>query len=63
MHCDSCSKLITMDLEDLGVKASIDRGTNRGTVEFDPSQVTVEQIITQIQKSGYDAVPAGSQQP
>ncbi len=55
MHCASCSKLITMDLEDIGVTASIDRDTGKGKVTFDPQKVSQDQILDQIKKSGYQA--------
>lgn len=57
MHCPSCPKLITMDLEDLkGIKkveASLENKTV--TVEFDPEVVDSQLIIKTIKESGYSA--------
>ncbi len=62
MHCSSCSRLISMDLEDIGVQAVIDQDTNRGRIEFDQEKVTKEQVIDQIRKAGYDAVITSEKQ-
>lgn len=55
MHCPSCPKLITMDLEDLkGVKkveTSLENKTV--TVEFDPAETTAQLIFKTIESSGY----------
>ena len=55
MHCSSCSRLISMDLEDIGVEAKIDEKHNTSEIVFDPSKVTKEQIFNQIRKTGYVA--------
>ena len=55
MHCASCSTLITMELEDMGVQAVIHRETERGDLAFDANQVTAESIIERIGNIGYTA--------
>ena len=57
MHCPSCPKLITMDLEDLKgvikVESSLEDKTV--TVEFDPETTNEELIIKTIGETGYNA--------
>lgn len=57
MHCPSCPKLITMDLEDtkgiLKIETSLENKTV--TVEFNPEIIDIPLIIETIKKSGYSA--------
>lgn len=57
MHCPSCPRLITMDLEDkpgvVAVNASLE--TKLVVVEYDPTNVTVPELISTIKDSGYTA--------
>ena len=57
MHCESCAKLITMELdEDPGVsKATVDYQDRSAVVEYDPKKTTVEKIIDVIVSLGYQA--------
>lgn len=57
MHCTSCSMNIDWDLEDLkGVKsAKTSYGRGECEVEFDEEQVSLEEVIKTIQKTGYGA--------
>lgn len=57
MHCQSCSMLVQMTLEDLaGVSsASSDYRTGITQVEYDPSVVTVDDLIGAIVSAGYGA--------
>lgn len=57
MHCSSCAMSIDMDLEDLaGIKKVQTSYAKAETeVEFDPSQVSAEQILDTIKKTGYSA--------
>jgi copper chaperone CopZ len=59
MHCGSCSMLIEMSLaETEGVSAAkADFATGITHVEFDPAQVTVEDLVAVINGAGYDAEP------
>lgn len=60
MHCTSCAMNIDGDLEDYvkGVKSSKTNYAKQETeVEFDEEEVKVEQIIAQIEKTGYQAEP------
>ncbi len=56
MHCTSCAILIDTALEELpGVKAAKSNYVNQIVeVEFDPSQVTLNQIYAVIKNEGYD---------
>ena len=58
MHCTSCAMNIDGDLEDY-VKGVTSSSTNYAKaeteVEFDEKEVKIEQIIGQINKTGYQA--------
>lgn len=58
MHCTSCSMNIDMDLEDLeGIKsAKTNYAKQESEVEYDPDKVEVEDILNQVQKTGYKAI-------
>lgn len=55
MHCNSCALNIDFDLEDLpGVKSAKTNYAKQVTeVEYDQDKITPEQILKQIQKTGY----------
>ena len=57
MHCPSCPRLITMDLQDkpgvVAVNANLD--TKLVVVEYDPTNIFVSELIATIKDSGYTA--------
>jgi len=57
MHCPSCPRLIQMDLEDkpgvVAVNASLD--TKLVIVEYDPTNISVPELVESIKESGYTA--------
>lgn len=57
MHCGSCAMLIDLTVGELtGVSASqSDYAAGSTHVEFDPSHVSVEAIVTAIREAGYTA--------
>lgn len=57
MHCTSCAVLIDGDLEDLpGVKsAKTSYAKSETEIEFDESQLNLNQVISVIKKTGYNA--------
>lgn len=56
MHCTSCALNIDFDLEDLGVKSSKTNYAKQvSEVEFDEEKITLEEVLKQIQKTGYRA--------
>jgi P-type Cu+ transporter len=57
MHCGSCKMLVEMSVNELpGVSsAEVDLAGETTHVEFDPAQVTVDQILAAIKGAGYDA--------
>jgi copper chaperone CopZ len=59
MHCGSCVELIEETLEEQpGVaKASVDLESTRAVVEYDPSQLDVDEIRAAIAEAGYSATP------
>ncbi len=59
MHCQSCSMVVKMELEDLpGVEeATSDFRTGMTDVTYDPDLVTVDALIAAIVAAGYGAEP------
>lgn len=59
MHCTSCSMNIDMGLEDLeGIKSvKTSYAKQESQVEYDPDKVKIEDILKQIEKTGYQASP------
>ena len=57
MHCSSCSMLIDMTVGDLpGVaSAQSDYAKGKTRVEYDPTQISPDEIITAIEQAGYTA--------
>jgi Cu+-exporting ATPase len=57
MHCSSCSMLIEMTVGDLPGVSSASADYVKGTahVEFDPAEISVEQIVGAICDAGYTA--------
>lgn len=57
MHCSSCAMNIDFDLEDLdGVNSAKTSYAKQETeIEFDSEKVKLEEILKQIQKTGYTA--------
>lgn len=57
MHCNSCALSIDFDLEDLeGVKSAKTSYARQITeVEYDVGNISLEKIIEQIKKTGYEA--------
>ncbi len=57
MHCSSCAMSIDFDLEDLEgiITAKTNYAKQESDVEFDEEKLTIEDIIKQISKTGYNA--------
>jgi len=59
MHCESCPKLIKMDLEEtpgvMAVNATL--ATKTVTVEYDEVMTNVDKLVEVIKNSGYTAAP------
>lgn len=57
MHCTSCAMNIDFDLEDLeGIQsARTSYAQQQAEVEFDEKKITLQQVIKQIEKTGYSA--------
>lgn len=57
MHCQSCSMLIKMNVEDLEGVASVESDYQSGltTVSYDPGKVSPDDIVAEIVRSGYGA--------
>jgi len=58
MHCNSCAMNIDFDLEDLeGVKtAKTNYAKQESEIEYDEELIKLNQIIKQIQKTGYQVL-------
>ncbi len=59
MHCTSCALNIDFDLEDMdGITAAKTSYAKQETeIEFDNEKLQLEEILKQIQKTGYSADP------
>lgn len=57
MHCESCPKVIAMDLEDTPGVATVNASlqTKKVDVEFDPTLTSPDKLIEVIKTSGYTA--------
>ena len=57
MHCASCALIIEKSLKKVdGVKsATVNFGTEKATIEFDPEKVDAKKLIKTIEKTGYKA--------
>ena len=55
MHCESCSKMIEMELEDKVNKVSINFKTKEANIDFDNKKITKKEIISIIENLGYKA--------
>ena len=53
MDCDSCAKMIELDLEDVGIKASCDFVNCRLTVDYSVTTFEEKIIHATLSKSGY----------
>jgi len=57
MHCESCAKLITEELRDLGASdITVDYQGGHGQATFDEQKITKEAILQAVQRAGYEAV-------
>lgn len=58
MYCTACAMNIDFDLEDLGVKsAKTNYAKQESEVEYEEGKIELQQIIEQIKKTGYKAIP------
>ena len=57
MHCNSCSRIITDSLSELGgvEDINISHEQGKGKVIFDNSKIDADSILSAIKKEGYDA--------
>lgn len=53
MDCDSCAKMIELDLEDIGVKAMCSYPKQELEVEYDPEKIDEGKVIEALNESGY----------
>lgn len=57
LHCQSCSMLVQMELEELdGVETAVaDFGTGMTEVVYDPDTVSVDSLVNAVVAAGYGA--------
>ena len=53
MHCDSCAKIIEMELKDKVSSISIDVKKGKAEIDFNPSIIKEQEIKLIITKLGY----------
>ncbi|MGV8083958.1 MAG: heavy metal translocating P-type ATPase [Coriobacteriia bacterium] len=58
MTCASCATVIEKTLARVGgvERANVNLAANTGTVDFDPAQVSIDDLIKAVRGAGYDAV-------
>ncbi len=58
MYCTACAMNIDFDLEDLGVNsAKTNYAKQESEVEYEEEKVKLQEVIEQIKKTGYKAIP------
>jgi copper chaperone len=57
LHCQSCSMLVQMELEDVPgvVSATSDFRTGISEIVYDPAKATVDDLIAAVVSAGYGA--------
>lgn len=64
MTCTSCSSRVQRKLNKLdGVEAAVNYSTETATVDYDPSKVDVEQLLSTVRGAGYDAFVVQDKEP
>ena len=64
MTCTSCSSRVQRKLNKLdGVEAAVNYSTETATVDYDPSKVDVEQLLSTVRSAGYDAFVVQDKEP
>ena len=56
MHCESCAKLIEMELKDSVKNISVNYKTGDAVIEFDNNKINEDKIKNIITKAGYKAI-------
>ena len=56
MDCDACAKLIELDLEDAGIKASCNYAKETLEVELNDDKEKEKKVKDVIEKSGYQLI-------
>jgi copper chaperone CopZ len=55
IHCDACKRLIEMELDEKGVKATVDVKKKTVELEFDEKLTSIEDIRDALDNIGYEA--------
>lgn len=56
MDCPSCAMVLEGEFEDKGMIASCSYAKEQIEVEFDPNEISLEEIHKTVQKAGYNVV-------
>jgi len=56
MHCESCAKLIEMELKDKVKNISVNYKTGKAIIEFDNNKISGDEIKETIIKAGYKTI-------
>ena len=54
MHCNSCAKLIEMELEDKVNKIEVSYERGNAVIDFDNNKITEDEIKKIIRKEGFE---------
>jgi len=55
MHCESCVKIIEMELEDKVEKIKVNLASKIASIDFNPLKISEKEIKEIINKAGYKA--------
>lgn len=53
MHCESCARIIEMELSDKVQKINVNHKTGSAEIEFDETLISPKEIASIITKQGY----------
>ena len=53
MNCGGCATGLAILLNTKGTKAKVDFESKKAVIEFDPSEISLEEIIEEIEGVGY----------
>ena len=54
MNCQSCAKLIEMELENRANKISVNHETGKAEIDFDEKKISEQEIKEIIRKEGFE---------
>lgn len=63
MHCNSCERLIEIELKDRVSSIKVSYAKNEALIDFDPEKISEKEITESIKKLGYEVISQNSNAP